>query len=145
MFGEKNEIKSRTAASSSLKKKAGELELDYHLNNIAEEAKTKMPDTGDIPKSKRVAGIRQNRSDEKTHERSKKAVTQGKTLKSTSNMLGFFIEQQGMAYGPMTIVTNFFETDVECGFNILGLICRFRNGSEQAQRIGFISFCLKGQ
>ncbi|OUS06486.1 transposase [Gammaproteobacteria bacterium 42_54_T18] len=66
---ERKEIKAHTAASSKLKQTAGDLQLDYHLKNIAEAAKAEQPDTSGIPKSRRTVGIRQNRSDEKQRER----------------------------------------------------------------------------
>ncbi|MCU7799206.1 MAG: Mu transposase C-terminal domain-containing protein [gamma proteobacterium symbiont of Lucinoma myriamae] len=113
---QRNDIKATTAATSQLKKKAGELELDYHLKNIAETAKSSKPDVSHIPKSQQTKGIRQNRIEEKKHERMKKTQSKSDTVETQpiSNVVPINSNNnQEKDYGIPDMIDDLFEDDDE--------------------------------
>jgi hypothetical protein len=55
--------KAETKSLAKLTKRKGDLNLDVQIEQIIKEAKAKKPDNLSMPKSERIKGIRQNRSD----------------------------------------------------------------------------------
>ncbi|MGO0309640.1 DDE-type integrase/transposase/recombinase [Endozoicomonas acroporae] len=69
---ERNNVRTSTAATSKLKKRAGSVNLVHDLEQIAKRSKAEKPEKQTLTKAEKVKGISDNKRQERQYERTKK-------------------------------------------------------------------------
>lgn len=106
--------RSKTHATSQLKKLEGELKRDHVVEEIVKEARTKKPDQSHLPKSLRARGIRENRTAEIAKNRSENTgVMPAKPVlkKPPKNNVLYLTGQKPTDYSPPDLLDEIYGDD----------------------------------